>query len=72
MGKLYDRLTAQSMSKEFGKEARECIKIYNKLKEINNGSVWDSQWNILVDKVFTLKQMYYRPSKVGQTFLRGV
>lgn len=43
MGKLHDRLQKQLKS-EFKKDAEDCLKIYEKLKELNNGSVWDSDW----------------------------
>lgn len=45
MGKLYDNLQEQ-LKTEYKKEAEDCIKIYNKLKEISGGSVWSSDWNV--------------------------
>ena len=47
MGKLLNSLNAQ-LKTEHKKSAEDCLKIYNYLKEINNGSVWASQWNSLV------------------------
>lgn len=36
MGKLYDRLKRQLKSNEFKKDAEDCIKIYEILKEMND------------------------------------
>ena len=47
MGKLYDRLQKQLKSEEYKKDAEDCLKIYEKLKEMNNGKVWDSDWRQL-------------------------
>ena len=51
MGKLYDRLQKQ-LSTEFKKDAEDCLKIYEKLKEMNNGKVWESSWNPLTTVKF--------------------
>ena len=76
MGKLYDRLQKQLKSEEFKKDAEDCLKIYEKLKEMNNGKVWESSWNPLRDVNFVgtypnSKRMY-KPSKIGYAFLRGI
>ncbi len=49
MGKLYDRLQKQLKIEEYKQDAEDCLKIYEKLKEMNNGSVWNLQWQQLVD-----------------------
>jgi len=75
MGKLYDRLQSQLKSEEFKKDAEDCLTIYEKLKELNNGSVWDTQWQQLVDvkfKGFPSDERTYKPSKIGYVFLRGI
>lgn len=41
MGKIYDRLQKQLQVEEHREDAEDCIKIYNKLKEMNDGSVWN-------------------------------
>lgn len=76
MGKLYDRLQKQ-LSTEYKKDAEDCLKIYEKLKELNNGSVWDSDWRQLTtvggwigDKY--PKTMVYKPSKLGYELLKGI
>lgn len=52
MGKLYDRLQKQLKSEEYKKDAEDCLKIYEKLKEMNNGKVWESSWNPLTTVKF--------------------
>lgn len=75
MGKLHDRLQKQLQMEEFKKDAEDCLKIYNQLKEMNNGSVWESQWNPLVAvkfKGFPSDDRTYKPSKMGYVFLKGI
>ena len=74
MGKLADRLNKQ-LKTEHKKEAEDCIKIYNKLKEIDNGRVWESKWTPLVNVKFLGKYPYqykYEPSVMGYIFLNGI
>ena len=75
MGKLYDRLQKQLKSEEYKKDAEDCLKIYEKLKEMNKGSVWNLQWQQLVDthfKGFPSDDRRYKPSKMGYVFLKGI
>lgn len=74
MGKLNDYLQKQ-LQTEYKKDAEDCLKIYEKLKEMNNGSVWDTQWRQLVDthfKGFPSDDRRYKPSKMGYVFLKGI
>lgn len=62
---------------EHRKNAEDCIKIYNKLKEMNDGSVWSSDWQVLTTIGGWIgerphAQMAYKPSKVGYVFLNGI
>lgn len=77
MGKLYDNLQRQLKSEKYKKDAEDCLKIYEKLKEMNEGSVWSSQWGLLTtisgwmgEKPNTT--MAYMPSQIGYVFLRGI
>ena len=77
MGKIYDRLQNQLQVEEHRKNAEDCIKIYNKLKEMNDGSVWSSDWQVLTTIGGWIgerphAQMAYKPSKVGYVFLNGI
>lgn len=77
MGKLRDKLQKQSKTK-YKKETEDCLKIYNKLLELNgDGSVWSSQWNVLTtvaDYIGTYPNsiMVYKPSAIGYIFLKGL
>lgn len=76
MGKLYDRLQKQLKSEEYKKDAEDCLKIYEKLKEMNNGSVWESSWNPLTTVKFVgtypNSERIYKPSQEGYVFLKGI
>lgn len=76
MGKLYDRLQKQLKSEEYKKDAEDCLKIYEKLKEMNNGKVWESSWNPLTAVKFVgtypNSERIYKPSQEGYVFLKGV
>lgn len=75
MGKLYDRLQKQLQSEEYKKDAEDCLKIYEKLKEMNNGSVWDSQWRPLVYTIFKgfpSDERRFKPTNLGYVFLKGI
>lgn len=73
MGKLYDNLQKQLKTK-YRKEAEDCIKIYNKLKEIGEGKVWISCWNALTMPILdkSLPVLGYQPNSVGEIFLKGI
>jgi hypothetical protein len=74
MGKLYDRLQKQ-LKTEYKKDAEDCLIIYNKLKEMHNGSVWDSNWTPLVDTVFKgfpSDERRFKPTGIGKIFLNGL
>ena len=77
MGKIYGRLQKQLQVEEHREDAEDCIKIYNKLKEMNDGSVWSSDWQVLTTIGGWIgerphAQMAYKPSKVGYVFLNGI
>jgi len=74
MGKLYDNLQKQ-LKTEYKKDAEDCLIIYNKLKEIYNGSVWNSNWSPLVHTVFKgfpSDERRFKPTKIGKIFLNGL
>lgn len=65
----------KQLQTEYKKDAEDCLKIYEKLKEMNNGSVWSLQWQQLVDthfKGFPSDDRRYKPSKMGYVFLKGI
>ncbi len=77
MGKTYDKLQHQLTVSEFSEYAKDCLLIYNKLKEINNGSIWSSQWNSLTTIAGWIgdnypKKMAIKPSNLGYELLRSI
>jgi hypothetical protein len=74
MGKLYERLHKQ-LETEFKQDAENCLKIYDKLKEIDNGRVWESKWRALVDTIykgFPSDKRRFKPTNIGYIFLKGI
>ena len=75
MGKLLDRLEKQ-LETEYKQDAEDCIKIYNKIKEIHNGHVWQSDWSPLVSTKFEgsypNSKRIFKPTSVGYIFLKGL
>ena len=74
MGKLLDRLKKQ-LKTEFKQDAEDCIKIYNKLSDMFDGHVWESDWRLLVDtkfKGFPSDERTFKPSNIGYVFLKGI
>ena len=74
MGKLYDRLQKQ-LKTEYKQDAEDCLKIYNRLKQLSNGHVWESDWNPLVNTIFKdlpNNERRFKPSNIGYIFLRGI
>lgn len=72
MDNLYDILQNQLNSK-YKKEAEDCIKIYNKLVEIDKDFVNGCWWNALTTPIIRdLPYVGYKPSAIGKVFLKGV
>lgn len=74
MGNLMTRLERQLQIPEHKKDAEDCIKIYNWLKEID-GQVWNIRWSPLVDvkfKGFPSDYRTYKLNIIGRTLLKGI
>lgn len=74
MGKLLNRLEKQ-LKTEYRQDAKDCIKIYNKLKELEDGHVWESSWSPLVDTIFRgfpSDERRFKPTEIGYFFLKGI
>lgn len=54
MGKIIDELEKQKEIPEFKDDALKCIAVYNKIKELNNGKVWQNIWNFLVRTIVSV------------------
>ena len=76
MGKLYNSLQRQLKFDEYKEDAKDCLKIYEKLKELNNGNVWQSNWQPLVDVKFIGEYpnsvAIYKPNQMGYVFIKGL
>ena len=76
MGKLMDRLQKQLKNPDTKKDAEDCIKIYNWIKDTDpEGRVWSSRWEPLVDikfKGFPSDERTYKPNITGYTLLKGI
>lgn len=74
MGKLYDSLNRQ-LKGDYKKNAENCIKIYNHLKE-KTGHIWESDWNLLVNTSFIgdypNSKRISKPTNIGNVFLNGL
>lgn len=74
MGKLYNSLQRQLKFDEYKEDAKDCLKIYEKLKELNNGNVWQSNWQPLVDVKFIGEYpnsiAIYKPNQMGYVFIK--
>lgn len=74
--KIKDELQKQLQMPEYEQNARDCIAIYNKLKELYDGHVWNNYWDVLAIRSFKGKypdtKFIHRPSKIGEIFLKGL
>jgi hypothetical protein len=74
MGKLLNHLEKQ-LKTEYKQDAEDCLIIYNKLKEMYNGSVWSSNWTPLVSTIFKgfpSDDRRFEPTSIGKIFLQGL
>ena len=76
MGKLMNSLQKQLNDPEHKKDAEDCIKIYNWLKDTDkDGNVWSSRWTPLVDVTFKRYPSNVRTHKLnvtGYALLKGI
>ena len=74
MGKLIDILNKQLLIKDKEQNAKDCIIIYNKIKEITGG-VSSHTWQVLTKvtyKGYPSSEKHYAPSIIGKIFLNGI
>lgn len=76
MGKLMDRLQKQLKNPEYKKDAEDCIKIYNWIKDTDkDGKVMSSRWQPLIDvkfKGYPSSGRTYKPNLTGYALLKGI
>lgn len=75
MSELKDRLLKQ-LETDYSEDARNCIKIYEAIKELNEGSIPSDQWMVLSRVQYLGTHIdpmrVYSPSKIGYVFLKGL
>lgn len=75
MSEFKDRLLKQ-LETDYSENARDCLKIYEAIKELNEGSIPSDQWMVLsrVQHLGTHidPMRVYSPSKIGYVFLKGL
>lgn len=55
------------------KEAKDCLKIYQFLAEMDDGHVWSQKWNVLVKHCCSRDNVhFFKPTKIGEIFLKGL
>ena len=55
--------------------AKDCLIIANKLKELNDGSIWSSDWRVLTSVRWVKNKEWERqfePSEIGKIFIKGL
>lgn len=75
MSRIYDYLQKQLKSEEHRKDAEDCLKIYEKLKDISKGCAIHNHWRQLVDTHygrFGSRERTYKPTKIGRMFLKRI
>lgn len=57
-------------------DAKDCLIIANKLKELDDGHIWSSKWRVLTSVRWVGKgkdcKRLYEPSSVGKIFIKGI
>lgn len=76
MSKIRNSLEKQLSMPKHHQNAEDCIKIYEKLLELCNGSVWSRDWEVLTTCSFIGNfpncERIYRPTAIGRVFLKGI
>lgn len=77
MGLIKDLNTqAFSEDKKIKQNAKDCLRIAAKLMELNDGSIWRREWDVLTISSYIGDYpnglTVYKPSKIGRIFLKGI
>lgn len=77
MGKLMNKLQAQLLRPEDKEDAKECIEIYNWIKDTDkDGRVWASRWRPLVNVTwlgsYPNSEARYSLNITGKNLLKGI
>ena len=71
------RLQLKSEDAKVKQDAKDCLIIANKLKELDGGRIWSSKWSLLTsvrwvkDKDKELVRQF-KPTEIGKIFIKGL
>ena len=69
------RLQLKSEDAKVRQDAKDCLIIANKLKELNDGNIWSSDWRVLSSVRWVKNKEWERqfePTKIGKIFIKGL
>lgn len=70
-----ERLKEQ-LKTEYKEDAEKVLVICDKLKELDNGHLWESQFNLLVETIYPYKypdnRRRYKLTKIGELVYSGI
>ena len=69
------RLQLKSEDAKVKQDAKDCLIIANKLKELDDGHVWSSDWRVLTRVTWVKNKEWERqfePSEIGKIFIKGL
>ena len=72
---IEQRLRGQKASadEKVRKAAMDVLSIAKALKKLNDGHVWERQWNVLVKLHYKRnEEVWYEPTAIGSVFLKGL
>lgn len=76
--KTIERLKKQAKNPDnnISQDGKNCLLIYNKLLELNDGHVWQTDFGTLVKCQWINNgnwfERRYKPSKIGEIFINGL
>lgn len=69
------RLQSKSEDAKVRQDAEDCLKIADKLAELNDGHIWSSDWRMLTSVRYVKGKEWKRqfePSEIGKIFIKGL
>ena len=69
------RLQLKSEDAKVKQDAKDCLIIANKLKELDDGHIWSSKWSVLTSVRWVKDKEWKRqfePSEIGKIFINGL
>lgn len=69
------RLQLKSEDAKAKQDAKDCLIIANKLKELNDGHIWSSEWRVLTSVRWVKnkeRKRQFEPTEIGKIFVKGL